>query len=288
MIHLKKRFKINKHSEQLIQEVRSVLDESGNELERQVFDGQGRLLLQTSFSYHPAGLRLGTLVLDGNGTRRSSVSLEYDGQQHLIKRSFFDAQKQLAAYHVWIYDRESGLLTEFTKFGRDGQVRFRRKFVYDEQGRLIREEHYAQQERLSIVKVKSYDQKGLEIRELVFERGEKLVAQKFVLYNTYDLPIEISWYDAAERLQRLESFDYASDGTLLNEIILDFHGNRSFFRNYDEKGNIKLVQTQRNGRLVSEETFMYDLSARLILRAKYAIAGNHRKLTEKEQHFYQP
>ncbi len=288
MVHLKKKYKIDSDGEHLTQEIHSILDHAGNETERRVMDGAGNLRLQTLFSYRTDGLLRQTIVKNGRNVVRSSVQLEYDDRKHLVRRSFFDHQKHRLAYHIWHYDEISGVLTEFVKYGPDGKERFRRKYTYDEEGHVIKEEHFGMHGELLIVKTKRYDMNGREERERIFEQGKKLIAQKCVLYNNRNLPIEISWYDAMERIQRLESFDYESDGSLRTEIVLDFHGNHSFFKQYNEYGKIQLIQTKHNGNTTAEETFSYDSAQRLIVRIKYTIQKGRKIPTEKEQHLYEP
>lgn len=276
------------NTENPVLEVATSIDEHGQEVERRVFDGSGQLTLHTFFIYNSDGQLTGSLAKNGSGNILNYIEYSYDAGGRLAKRTFFDAHKQLLAYHAWTYAPDSNRLLEYSKYGRSDTFKIRKTFHYDAQGLLVEERHYASQNKLLILKKKQYDYKNREKGEFIFDGTNALKARKLVLRDHNGQPIEISWYDPSDRIQRLECFDYRADNALANEIIIDFFGNRSFFRHYTTFGKIEYVLRKQNRQPVGEEMYEYDSANRLALRKRYLIAGSKRRLVEKEIHYYEP
>ncbi len=289
MMHSKKLFKIDGQSERLLQETHSVLDSNGKETERRIFDHQGQLKLQTIFIYDSNGFLTKTMTKNAQGRLLSSVTLWYDGHNHLIRRSFFDRDQILIAQHLWEYDpSKPERLLKYSKFGKDNTPLLVKKYSYDANGNPIKEEHFQPEGQLSVLKLKTFDAHNREQSETILEKGTIFKARKLVLYNRQNLPVEISWYDSHETIQRLECLDYNENGTLLNEVILDFLGNRSFFKHYNASGQLEYLLRKYNRQPVSEEFFEYDAQQRLILRQRFAIQEKQKILIETERHSYEP
>ncbi len=288
MVHIKKIFKFNDQREFLSQETHYILDADGKETERQVYGANGQLKLHTFFMYNSNGYLIKTITQNHNGHLLSTVELIYDDMDQLTRRLFYDGNRTLVAQHFWEYDpRVPNRLLMFGKIGKNEMPVFIQKFHYDANGNLIKEEHFSPDGRIKILKLKAYDDQNREQSETILENGTDFKARKLILHDVRNLPVEISWYDAEDKIQRLECFDYGDNGILLNEIILDFYGQRSFFKHYNDKGKIEYLLRKHNRQPVAEETYEYETQDRLILRQKFAIKGEQKILAEEERHTYQ-
>ena len=288
MVHIKKIFKIKDQHEFLSQETHYILDANGKETERQVYGADGQLKLHTYFQYNSNGYPIKTTTQNHNGDLLSSVELNYDNMNQLIRRLFFDGNRTLVAQHFWEYDSKvPNRLLKFGKIGKNETPVFIQKFHYDSNGNMVKEEHISPEGRLKILKLKTYNDQKREQSETILENGTDFKARKLILYDARNLPVEISWYDAEDKIQRLECFDYGDNGILLNEIILDFYAQRSFFKHYNDAGKIEYLLRKHNRQPVAEETYEYDSQDRLILRRKFAIRDEQKILAEEERHTYE-
>ncbi len=287
MRHIKKVFDIEKNKEHLSLQVVSCTDLQGQETERRVLDSDGRLTLQTFFTYHGSGKLSGSIAKNGSGKILNYIEYSYDDKGRLVKRAFFNSEGQLLAYHAWLYDLEADRLLEYCKYDNTQTFKFRKTFHYNEQGLITEERHYSSLNKLVILKKKQYDDNGLEKGEFIYDGSDNLKARKLIIRNRYGKPIEISWYDPSDRIQRLECFEYHDNNLLDSEIIIDFFGKRSFFKHYTEFGKIEHVMRKQNRQPVAEEEYEYDSEKRLTVRKRYLIKDKKRTIIEKEMHYYE-
>ncbi len=74
------------------------------------------------------------------GDRYSVTTLEYDSDGLLSKCTTVDKSGNLTSYDI--YTNKNGRLMEYTSYDADGKPQYTYKYIYDENGKKIREERY--------------------------------------------------------------------------------------------------------------------------------------------------
>ncbi len=278
----KRYYRLSDAQRTLLKRVLSYLDSSGQEVERHVYfsseESDPALKIITTYAAYGRPERVQSFK--GENTLKSEIVYVYNNNGELIEKYFKNATGVVLARHLWQMN-EKGQLVRYQKFGKDDRLILQKDFFYDEQGNSVRETHSDGSGQIHTYKKRLFDAEGHEILENIFNGDGKLLARKYTFYQSGHIPVEISWYNPQQRIQRLELFAFWENGQKKQETILDFFVNQSFFKNFDRQGKLLNQQHRIGGEPVSEELFEYDAQHFLTRRLKF-VYKNGQKQPEEE------
>jgi|GEM_PF-5468777 len=275
-------YRLSDTQKTLFKRVHSYFDASGQEVERHIYfssrESDPALKIITTYAAfgHPERVQ----SFNGENTLKSETVYVYNGAGALVEKHFKNATGAILARHIWQMN-EMGQLARYQKFGKNGQLVLQKDFFYDERGNSVRETHSDASGQIRTYKKRLFDSGGREILENIFNGNGKLLARKYTFYNSDHIPVEISWYNPQQRIQRLELFAFWEDGTKKQETILDFFVNQSFFKNFNRQGQLINQQHCIGGQPVGEEVFEYDGQQFLTRRLKFVYKNGQRTPEEE-------
>lgn len=171
-----------------------------------------------------------TRLFDKNGRLTYYMVDEYNEMDQKTKTSWYNPKKELSSYYTYQYD-ESGNLTEETSFTPDGIDMSIKRYRYDDQNRMVYKANdvgSGMTQEVYYTSTYLYDEQGRLIRENIFAtgapytyilytyEGEKLIRQDEYYVGTDEDPycegIEYS-YDGEGRLQMRSKYDKSHNST---------------------------------------------------------------------------
>lgn len=282
MLVLKRYYRLSEGKKKLFKRIHSYLDSSGQEVERHIYfssqESGPAMKIITSYLAYDRPERVQSFK-NGNELKSETVYV-YDGAGELVEKHFKNATGVILARHIWQLN-EKRALVRYQKFGKNDRLILQKDFFYDDRGNSVRETHSDATGQIRIYKTKLFDPAGYEILENIFNGDGKLMARKYTFYNSAHIPVEISWYNPQQRIQRLELFAFREDGTKKQETILDFFVNQSFFKSFNRQGKLLNQQHCIGGEPVSEELFEYNDQHQLKRRLKF-VYKNGKKQPKEE------
>ena len=162
----------------------SKYDKAGNEIERKLYDKK-------------------------RGDMR--VAFTYDKENNLIESKNYDKNKKLFGHYINVF--EKGLAKTTTVYGKDGTVHREITFVYDETGKLIREDFKELSGSYSVDY--SYDKNG-NIVEVKTPQTKRVVN-----YNDAHDILEDKMFTTDGARQYRVAFSYLENGLQNDEIRYD-------------------------------------------------------------------
>ena len=282
MVLEKRYYRLSDNSRKLFKRIRSYFDASGQEVERHIYfssrESDPALKIITSYAAFERPERVRSFTRQN--ILRSETFYLYDSSGRLVEKYFKNAKGIILARHTWQLN-EKGQPVRYQKLGKNGQLILQKDFFYDERDNAVRETHSDALGQALIIKKRLFDSKGHEVLENIYNGEGKLLARKYTFYNSDYVPVEISWYNPQQRIQRLELFAFWEDGTKKQETILDFFVNQSFFKSFNRQGQLMNQQHRIGGQPVGEEIFEYDGQQFLTRRLKFVYKNGQRRPEEE-------
>jgi len=279
MIQLNRLYRLTVHSALLLRVSRIRRDSAGNEIQREIFNGDGELVRKIVVQYD-ALKRIKSKNTFGRGNISSGKILyRYAPQGPLQSMDFFDAAGRLVARRLWKYDAD-GHVKEYRKTDQNGQSTQLIRFTYDPRGAPLRERHYDSHGHLKYYKLFFYDDHVRETELRILTAEDRLKVRRTSVYDEAGRLAQHDWYNEKHVLQRHERFEYFSNGRLRFEETEDVSDGNTFTRLYDETGNLLRQQHFQNARLVEESLLKHGKRNLLSLRLKYSFPSGNRKLSE--------
>lgn len=193
---------------------------------------------EAEISYNEAGKILTEKHFNSDGSIESAVENEYDSQGNPIASAQYDESGELCQRNLFTYDEEGKILKKSCFYG-EGSPEFSTHYIY-ENGLLIREDSYNEEDFDYTEKSYEYDEKGRRIVTVEYDEEGK------ILYRTTDE------YDENDRLtQRLREEPQE-------------HDSRTYVYAYDEQGNkVKELTYNYGGKLIAKSYFTYNVDGRM-------------------------
>ncbi len=283
MVVLKHYYRLSSDGQQsLFKRVHSYQDSLGQEVERHIYfssqESDPALKIITTYAAQGRPGRVQSFK-HGNELKSETVYI-YDNAGSLVEKHFKNATGMVLARHIWQMNEEEQLV-RYQKFGKNDRLILQKDFFYDDRGNAVRETHSDATGKILIFKKRLFDSEGHEILENIFNAEGKLLARKYTFYNSAHIPVEISWYNPQQRIQRLELFAFWENGTKKQETTLDFFINQSFFKNFNRQGKLLTQQHRIGGTPVSEELFEYNDQHQLTRRLKFVYKNGQKQPKEE-------
>lgn len=173
------------------------------------------------------------------GEVESLVENEYDAQGRVASSSQFDEGEELSQKNVFEYDEDGKVLKKGCFYG-EGSPEYATRYVYED-GKLVREDSYNEDEFDFTEKSYEYDENGRLKCQTDYDEDGK------VMYRyTRD-------YDENDRLAKM----------LYEEVMAN--DSRTYLFSYDENGRkIKDLTYNFNDKLIAKSYYVYDEEGRLI------------------------
>ena len=249
----------NKRKETPLMQARVLsFDPQGNMTEKNDYDGQGKLLSKTTFSYDQTG--------------------------KLSKESYYPAPMQEVLYETtYVYD-ENGILREkVTKYSNNtvakvimtynkqgnmvesqyyNDVLFRKGiFIFDQDGNIIKKTWYNRRGAFEAKEIYTFDKKGNKLSESYYNSKGICYNKSIFKYNDDGKIAEKDSYGLKGKLSSKELFIY-KEGALAKKYYYFYDVTGSLLSKsvyeFDNNGNQVLLETyDGKGKLVDKQTFNY-------------------------------
>lgn len=191
-----------------------IYNDQGNIIEQKEYDFKGNLKSQTTYSYDRKGNKIEENSFEGYQFRRSIY--KYDNKC-----------------------REVETLITISIKGINGSIELRKIKEYNNEGNIIEEKTYDNNNNLVIKGIYTYDEKGNIIKNIFVGSDTNEIEEKYIYtYDKNSNKIEEQKY-ISEHLVEKTIIKYDKKGNILKKNITDFNRNMSFLitSKNDEKGN---------------------------------------------------
>jgi len=216
-----------------------VFDE-GKLSKRITFLPEDRYLWKSTFSYDERGKLIGRSSYDEDGELKWRYEYDYDREGRLVREVSLDSREEVE--QVLVYEYVDGrLVEEVMHDGRD-TIQWRKTYSYDDQQRVQAwSMYYPDGTRIKKVR-HSYDEQGRLVREQhTNELGIVYHDIHYRFSGASRQPSTITTYDGEGNLQRKETYEYNRRGNVrLKQVVLpreDYHELISHTYRYDHTGN---------------------------------------------------
>lgn len=165
--------------------------------------------------YYEDGLESGGYSCDELGRQTQSYSCEYDGQGHMARRVFYDADGAVSWWKVYEYDQNGNQIKD-SSYNSDGSLNSWQEYAYGEDNRALSYRAYYADGRRSGSGEYQYDDKGNRTAHVDYDA------------DGYESWREEYEYNALGKVSRSRHYDGgSSDASYVNDYIYtyEFLGN---------------------------------------------------------------
>lgn len=205
--------------------------------------------LMAEIEYSESGKVLSDKRFTSDGTVESFTVNEYDAQDRIIASSQYDENDELCQKNTFEYEADGRMVKRGSFYG-EGSPEYSTRNVF-ENGLLVREDSYTEDDFDFTEKTRQYDAEGRETQCVEFNEDNE------VLYRT--------------------SFEYDGEGRMVKRFYEQpqEHDSRTFTYEYDEQGN-------------KTKELLYNFDEKLIAKAYYTYNedGNVLEMEEENLDIY--
>jgi YD repeat-containing protein len=216
-----------------------VFDE-GTLARRITFLPEDRYLWESTFTYNERGKLVERSAYNEDGTLKWRYEYHYDSEGRLVREVSLDSREEVE--QVLVYEYADGrLVEEVMHDGRD-TIQWRKTYSYDDRERVEAwSMYYPDGTRIKKVR-RSYDDQGRLVREQhTNELGIVYHDIHYSFSGASRQPTTITTYDGEGNLQRKETYEYnRRDNLQLKQVVLprkDYHQLITHTYRYDQNGN---------------------------------------------------
>lgn len=197
------------------------------------YDGEGMLCERISNFYLADGKLSEQKVCYGEGLPEYATRYVYENGL-LMRRDCYEEDEFLYSEKKFEYDAQGRLLKD-EEFDEDGNKLYSVVNNYDENGKLSGYTRDEVQQHDRRTYVFEYDEKGNKVKELIYNYGESLIAKVYSTYNEQNLLLETEEEDLDHyRLTKYEYEDnnltkvsvYGKEDQLLSYVIYAYDAER--------------------------------------------------------------
>ncbi|MFO7873040.1 MAG: hypothetical protein R6U62_00980 [Bacteroidales bacterium] len=234
-------------------------------LERQ-YNEEGQLEQETEYTYDDDGFMVREVLREGDGMVVEDKSYESDENLRIAREylNYADGSRDTVHY---AYD-DQGRLIQKTLKDEDGDVEQTDLFVFDAEGRLVREAVYEGEpdegeESLTEEKRYVYDEEGRLLETEIRDRVEESYRKRVNAYDEAGQRTSVMVYDADGELLERILFDPDDQGRPVEVVEENRRQKNTIQLQYDDHGNVVLQEEyDLNGNLVNRVERTYDKDGR--------------------------
>ena len=198
--------------------------------------------VETEASYNEAGQIVREERFDPDGNRNTLTINYYDEKGLLIQAEQFDQDNILLQKSVNSYD-ERGLIVQQSNYFGEGKTEYVTRFIYDEDGHLLRHEMY-DDGKLDYVEREMHYQNGMLIKEFENDDYGKTMNIHTYEYNDKKQVCKYIRDEVQNKDRRTYEYSYDENNNCIKELVYDYEDMliAKTYRTYNK--NNQLIETE--------------------------------------------
>lgn len=181
------------------------------------------------------------LKYDRDFSRPTKRLYFYEKGSYKVSESIWiDRYGKIENIHRYVYDSETGLMTERAEYDREGQIFYSIRSVYDDSGNMVEESWHGRKGEPIKRHTYEYDESGEIVIEVQYDRENNMIGFYNFSYDERGNLLEKQWHNSAGTL--MSTFRYVCDEE--DRVIrISLFGPEDGLENsqefvYDDVGNI--------------------------------------------------
>ena len=200
--------------------------------------------VETDASYNEAGQIVREERFDPDGNRNTLTINSYDENCLLVQTEQYDQNHILLQKSVNSYNEKGQIVQQSNYFG-DGEIEYVTRYVYDDEGNLIRHEMY-DDGKLDYVETEIHYQDGLIIKEFENDDYGKTMNIHTYEYNDKKQVCKYIRDEVQNKDRRTYEYSYDENGNCVKELVYDYEDMliAKTYRTYNENNQLTETETE--------------------------------------------
>ncbi len=201
-------------------------------------DIQSEEYLMAEIEYSETGKILTDKRFTSEGAIESTTLNEYDAQDRVIASSQYDESGELCQKNAFEYDAD-GRIAKKSCFYGEGSPEYATRNVM-ENGLLIREDAYTEEDFDYTEKTHEYDSEGRETQCVEFNEDNEVLYRTSFEYDNEGRMVKRFYEQPQEHDSRTFTYEYDENGNKTKELLYNFDEKliAKAYYSYNEDGNV--------------------------------------------------
>ncbi|HOY30594.1 MAG TPA: hypothetical protein PKW80_01825 [Bacteroidales bacterium] len=224
------------HAGDIHEHYRYTFDEENRMVEQFVYFDENEIVEHHFFVYDDSNNQIQEKIIYEEGGE-AIIEFFYDENGNMVKRVQKDVDGEVEETETFLFENGRMLCSEM--YDEENQLRSRRNYEYNEQGKLVKFTYFTPEPGTGYVTEHYYNEKGLREKTLKYNSGNQLIEKTLFSYDEQDNVTEIIEEDPLTLKKTCLTYDdknnavkheeYNRDDELLISIERTYHDDGKMF-----------------------------------------------------------